>query len=428
MKEPATPYRAEELSAVLSALGVPPRARVAVAVSGGADSLCLSLLAHQVADVRCVTFNHGLRPASAGEAARVGAQLAKAGVPHTVLRWDSDKPSANIQAAARQARYDSLGAWCVREGIRYLLTAHHQDDQAETLLLRLARGSGVYGLAAMPAVRPLQGYEDTVTLVRPLLDVPKARLVAALAERSCDWSEDPSNTDEAFDRVKVRRLLANPPLDGLRPDRLAATAARLRRSRDALEFYEREWLAAATSASEEGNISLSLPAMEGVPEEILLRGVASICRYVSGQEYVPRMEKLERLVCALQAPDFSGATLYGARFVPLGRQGLLACRELAAMSPRMEISDGATFDNRFVIAATGETAGLSVGPLTQAGWEQAVQQWPDIRQTGLPMAANLSLPAIFAGNRLRAIPHLGYNDGTHVGIKLSRKGLPWPKE
>ncbi|MBM4438672.1 MAG: tRNA lysidine(34) synthetase TilS, partial [Actinobacteria bacterium] len=132
-----------------------PGTRVAVAVSGGADSLALTLLADEWArrtgrSIAALTVDHGLRPDSAAEASQVGAWLAAARIRHEVLRWEGQKPRSGIHAAAREARYRMLTSWCRENDVRDLLLAHHRDDQSETFLMRLARGSGPDGLAAMP--------------------------------------------------------------------------------------------------------------------------------------------------------------------------------------------------------------------------------------------------------------------------------------
>ena len=183
---------------------------LAVAVSGGADSMALALLAHAWAKQRrgaitALTVDHGLRRAAAAEARQVRAWLMGHGIAHQTLRWRGAKPDSGIQAAARQARYDLFGQWCRRRGVLHLLTAHHGDDQAETLLLRLQHGSGIAGLAGMPLVRALPG----VRLLRPLLERSRTDLAASLDLRGQPWLEDPSNQEERFARVRARRLLAD---------------------------------------------------------------------------------------------------------------------------------------------------------------------------------------------------------------------------
>ena len=413
------------LERTLAKLGIGAGARVAVAVSGGADSLALALLMHKHCTVFALTVDHGLRAESGAEAQQVGKTLRRFGIAHHILEWQGDKPSGNIQAEARAARYRLLAEWCAANDVPVLATAHHMDDQAETLLLRLARGSGVYGLAGMPPSSPCAGFE-TITLIRPLLDHPKAALKNWLDGEGVAWVEDPSNENMQFDRVKVRQLLQNPPLEGLRAERLAETAKRLRRSRDALEFYEREWLARAVSEHEPGFLTLDPAALSTAPQDIVLRGLASLCRVFEPTAYTPRMEKVERLLETLTGSQ-GGQTLYGAQFTRSPR-GITICREAVACEASKPIADGHVWDNRFEISAGGDTRGLEIGALGEKGWGQAVIKWPEVREINMPHEVRLSLPAVFSEGQLRALPLMGYSDLENVTVRLSRKPLIRPKK
>src|SRR5579885_530585 len=202
----AEALRLEELAAALAAIGgFEPSPLVAVGVSGGPDSLALMILTDRWARRHGGTawgliVDHRLRPESASEAATVAGWLAARGIPHTVLAWEGEKPATGIQEAARAARYRLLTAWCAAQGCLHLLTAHHRDDQVETYLIRRRAGSGVDGLAGMPAVREL----SQLRLVRPLLGVPKARLAAFLDVEGQPCVRDPSNINPAFERARLR--------------------------------------------------------------------------------------------------------------------------------------------------------------------------------------------------------------------------------
>lgn len=413
------------LERTLNELGIEAGSKVAVAVSGGADSLALALLMHKLRTVVALTVDHGLRPESAAEALGVGKTLQRFGITHHVLEWHGEKPSSNIQAEARAARYRLLAEWCVANDVPYLATAHHMDDQAETLLLRLARGSGVYGLAGMPQMAPCVDFGH-ITLIRPLLDHPKAALKDWLESEGVAWVEDPSNENTQFDRVKVRQLLQAPPLEGLQAERLAETAKRLRRSRDALEFYEREWLSRAVSEHEPGFLTLDPSALRAAPLDIVLRGLASLCRAFEPVGYTPRMEKVERLLETLFGTS-GGQTLYGAQFM-LGKDGITVCREVAACEALKPVADGGIWDNRFEISAGGDTRGLEIGALGEKGWGQAVIKWPEVREINMPHEVRLSLPAVFSEGQLRALPLMGYSNLVNVTIHLSRKPLIRPKK
>ena len=227
---------ADRFAAAVAALVGRPLAAgepFAVAVSGGSDSLALLLLAHAAFGdcVRVLTVDHGLRPAAADEAAMVAGHAAALGVPHTTLHWAGPHPAANLQAAARAARYGLLRDWCAAHGTSWLATAHHRDDAAETLLLRLARGAGTGGLAG---IRPRRDLGGGVTLLRPLLGMAKADLAAVVAAASWTAADDPANRDPRFDRTQARALLAATPwLDAAR---LAASAAHLADAEAALAW------------------------------------------------------------------------------------------------------------------------------------------------------------------------------------------------
>lgn len=391
--------------------GVSVGGKLAVAVSGGADSLALLLLASEHFDVVALTVDHGLRQASAAEAAAVADLCLRFGIAHETLLWRGEKPTGNIQAAAREARYSLMAHWCQGHGICHLATAHHRDDQAETLLLRLARGSGVYGLAAMAPTRELVGGAKgpSVTLIRPLLPFAKSDLTTYLTERSIEWAEDPSNQSLAFDRVKIRGLLANPPVAGLHGERLAATAGRLRRTRDALEHYEAKWLGRAVQVFDEGYAVLDRGALQDEPEEIILRGLASLCRYAGKGVYVPRMEKLLRLFDQLSADGFRGQTLYGTQFIPLDDEKMLVSRELAGCQSATSLAETSSWDNRFEIFTKGDIAGLEISALGEDGWRQLKASGFDISVISVPRQVALVLPAIYQGADLRAVPQLGYS-------------------
>jgi tRNA(Ile)-lysidine synthase len=243
--------------------------RLAVAVSGGADSAALLLLAHEALGgrVAALTVDHRLRREGASEAALVAKLCTSLGVAHATLRWEfTQRPSSNLQSLARDARYALMGGWCVQAGVAYLATAHHADDQAETLLLRLARGSGLAGLAGVRARRPLRA---GVTLLRPLLQFRRSELAAYCADNGVSPVEDPTNRDPAFDRTQARAFLAR----GEWPDprQLARSAAHLADAEEALDW--------ATGIAWRGRVRRAgagsvIVDPEGLPREIARRLLA----------------------------------------------------------------------------------------------------------------------------------------------------------
>lgn len=412
------PVGAAEFAHALGALT--PAPRLAVAFSGGPDSLALLFLAARWARARkrvrliALTVDHGLRPGSASEA-RLAARMAAAlGVPHRILKWKGEKPKSGIQAAARAARYRLLAEACRKEGVGDLLVAHHLDDQAETFLLRLARGSGVDGLAAMAPSRWLEVVPPLGTplrLLRPLLDFPRARLAATLEKAGLEAIHDPSNENERFDRVKARRLLGELGTLGLDAHRLADTAAHMARVRTALEADTRAFLAAHARMAAEGFIAIAPESFGLAADEIALRALAEILKAVSGSDYPPRFEALRTLFDALKAEKLGhGRTLHGCK-LSLDRGLVVAVREPAAAlaAPATELRRGQerAWDGRFVVKlAAGPAGAIRLGALGAEGLAR-------LKKTGLPMpeaprAALLALPALWKEGTLLGAPHIGF--------------------
>ena len=224
-------------SADLAALW-PGRRTLGVAVSGGPDSVALLLLAHAARPgaIAAATVDHGLRPESAAEAAQVAEICEKLGVPHSILTVTV--APGNVQAQARAARYAALAEWMGTNLHSALTTAHHTDDQAETLLLRLNRGSGVAGLAGVRARGLVPG--TRLPLLRPLLGWRRAELAGVIAAAGVPVADDPSNRDERFDRVRIRVALAG--AEWLDVPALATSAANLADAASAIEWAaQREW-------------------------------------------------------------------------------------------------------------------------------------------------------------------------------------------
>ncbi len=396
------------------------RPRIAVAVSGGGDSMALAMLASdwsngRGAGIAAVTVDHGLRPEAAAEARQVGRWLRARGIAHRVLRWRPPAALAGgVQAAARAARYRLLTEWCRRCGILHLALAHQQEDQGETLLLRLARGSGLDGLAAMSPVAE----RDGVRLIRPLLPIARARLRATLIERRQSWIEDPSNENPAHARVRMRRLMPVLAANGADAVRLAATAARLARARAALDDQVAALLAAAAEVFPAGYVRLDSARLMSAPDEVSLRALARCFTTVGGGDYAPRLERLERLHGAIRADDLGGgATLGGCRVLP-HRGALLICREPAMAVEEVALAPGgsALWDGRFFVRmpAGGRMRSpprLTLRRLGAGGWAALAARDPDLRRHPIPPPVRPSLPALWTASGVVAVPHLDIRPG-----------------
>ncbi|MEJ2123909.1 MAG: tRNA lysidine(34) synthetase TilS [Alphaproteobacteria bacterium] len=268
-------------------------AHVALAVSGGADSVALMRLAHAQLQAACetsasapfpqltvLTVNHGLRKEAATEAEWVRAEAARLGLPHHTLDWRGEKPTTRIQATARQARYALMADFCHTHNIGALAVAHTQDDQAETFLMRLARGSGVDGLAGMSVVSQRHGLD----ILRPLLGVSRAELEAYLSERGQGWLNDPSNQNTHYERVRIRRALRKGQTLGLTAEKLALSAKRRGRARAALEVAAHAFLSETLYIHDTGYAEMALEPFQQLPEEIALRVLSRVILLVRGGE------------------------------------------------------------------------------------------------------------------------------------------------
>jgi tRNA(Ile)-lysidine synthase len=398
-----------ELDAALTAIGgFEPASLLAVGVSGGPDSLAFVILADRWARQRggaawALIVDHRLRPESAAEAERVAGWLAARGIPHEVLVWGDDKPATGIQAAARAARYRLLAEWCAGRGCLHLLTAHHRDDQAETYLIRRRAKSAADGLAGMSAVREMPG----VRLVRPLLAVPKARLVAFLRAEGQDYLQDPSNRNPAFERSRVR-------MDSERED-VEATIAKVREhapGRIAREGELAALLACAVTLHPAGFAMLD-PAPITSTGELGEQALGRVVMVLGGPAYPVRRERLRRLREALAEAPGRARTLGGCRFVPW-RGRLLALREAARAAPPTALAPGHStlWDRRFL--ATLPSAAerpVRVGALGAAG-VAALKSAATGDDNSLPRLIYPVLPALWDEAGLVAVPHLGWRRAT----------------
>lgn len=408
---------------------------IALAVSGGGDSMAMLTLAHtwaRVWGVRLwvVTVDHGLRPEAADEAAMVADECRLLGWPHATLRWHWDG-QGNKMDAARRARLELIDRW--RRGLEHVLMAHTQDDVAETFLMRLRRGSGVDGLAAMQGrrlVTPHTGHRtdlpagDVVQtrapplptgqvagfhLVRPCLGMRRAELRHYLSTLKGRWIEDPSNEDPAYDRVRMRQVLTLLDGVGLTVDDLSRTATRMRRASDALRARAVDvWRGLEPLSDREtrrsGDILLDRAGFEPVERETQLRLFAAALQFVSTNPYRPRVDPLEAL---LERVLSGGAgTLHGCEVRAEGAH-IRIMREVQAVADAHAIvGDDRLWDRRWHVF-DNEMKGLTIRALGEDGWAQCTERGGDRPS----FYAARALPSVWDGARLVACDAMGVGPG-----------------
>lgn len=404
------PVGEAEFAALIGRLG-PFEAKpvIAVGASGGADSSALTVLAARWARRRggravALTVDHGLRAGSRAEARQVATRLGALGIEHHLLVWRGAKPRSAIQEAARDARYRLLGGWCRANGVLHLLLAHHREDQAETVLLRLGAASGLDGLAAMAPIAERTDFR----LLRPCLDLPRARLRATAAAHGLDWVEDPSNRDTGFARVRLRALAPALAAEGLDAAALAASARRLAAARAALEGDCALMLARHAVIHPEGHAELSRAGLATAPPEIVRRVLERLLVSVGGAVHPPRGARLARLAVAMSGADPGrGRTLAGCR-LDLRGEKIIIVREAARCERRpVSAGDVLSWDGRFIVRIHAAGARLRLGPLGASLPRKGREPW----LSALPVPVRAALPALWRGTRLIGVAHPGDDPG-----------------
>ncbi|MGH1415653.1 MAG: tRNA lysidine(34) synthetase TilS [Pelagimonas sp.] len=418
---------------------------IALAVSGGGDSMAMLALAHnwtRVWGVKLwvVTVDHGLRAASADEAAMVANECKSLGHPHATLRWHWDG-KGNLQDAARAARLHLINRW--RGDLDHVLVAHTQDDLAETFLMRLKRGSGVEGLAAMRARRVFRSSGDMMPLgtadctgdmpprsdphhaggvrsgssyqiLRPCLSMRRQELRHYNRVLKTPWADDPSNDDLKYDRVRMRRLLGELEPQGFGADLLAETAHRLRRAQEALAQRARHvWSAIGTEGQTDhavtGDLLLNRDGLAKIERDTQLRLLAAALQWVSSASYRPREAALEELLERGLAGG--GGTLHGCE-LRVEKENLRIFREEKALTHlAIPLKHQQIWDGRWLISPIGDQP-CTLRALGDAGWQHVAEK----KETPIPYHAARSLPSLWQGDKLLACRALGIGPNHPISL------------
>lgn len=393
-------------------IGQPETLKLGLAVSGGSDSMAmLHLFARHAAEAQyqleAATVDHGLRPEAAEEAQFVASICNGLDIAHQTLPWTGWNGTGNVQAQARAARYTLLAEWARDRGLDCVLIAHTQDDVAETFLMRLARGSGLDGLAAMEKMFTRNG----VTFARPLIQLEREMLRRHLRRHGYEWRDDPSNEDRRYQRVRARDALKALQPMGIDTGQLVSAAYDLALAKNALKMMVWE-CADKIVVLDGGDIVLPRSDHLALSPEISRRLLSSVLQWQGGTEYPPRADSWIELNIAVHAQKrhtLNGCLISGTQ------EEIRIAREYSAVT---EVSCATTeiWDGRWSLDGPHSDR-LKISALGEDG----VRHCPDWREAGLPRASLLASPAVWRGSELVAAPLAGLANGWCATLTRSRE-------
>ena len=384
---------------------------IAIAVSGGGDSIALTYFAHEWAranggQITVLTVDHGLRSDSRSEAERVGGWINALGITHQILNWQGVKPKSRIQAMARNARYRLMDDWCKDNGVLHLLVAHNENDQAETYLMRKEHGSGPDGLAAMSQILEL----SHCRLLRPLLAENTQNLRHFLMVQNAKWVEDPSNQNPIFERVRMRLHIKDEKISCLD---VATTAAQFGNSRLRNSRALSALIAFGVQLSPLGFAYVNLSVLTNASSDNIMRLFARVLMTVGGRSYAPSRTQLEFLVGKLLNNSASSVTGGGCQVIHK-RDGFLVAREKRGLPLPVLVAPKETihWDHRFKMTF-GEGLSLSNGnvfvrALEDKDWAEVKLHIGKSRQKKIKAVIRHSLPALCDDTGVFAVPHFGF--------------------
>lgn len=407
---PALPLGADEFARLMEPFALAPGTPLALAVSGGPDSMALALCAKEwrrknPGELVAFIVDHGLRAEAGAEARRTAEVLAALGIEAEILRWEHPPVLARLHETARRARYRLLIDACKKRGIGHLLLAHQREDQAETILMRLAKGSGIGGLGGMRA----ENLADGVRLVRPLLSVPKARLEAVCRAAHVAFAADPSNASAKYARGRLRRVMPLLAEEGLTVERLADLGARAAEAADALDHYAAMLLRVATKLDAAGVVRIGLDHFRTAPRATALLALSECLQSVHREDYAPERAPLADLLDALCGDGETPArTLHGCLISKAGSEAAVM-REFSAISEAVKIVPGesATWDGRWLVTLD-KNAGqdFEIRALGNPPHEELDRLAPGLRARIPQGRARAALPSLWSGGVLALLPAL----------------------
>ena len=391
-----------------------PGGAIGVAVSGGGDSVALLALSSYWARtngriIEIATVDHGLRKNSSVECDEVKKIATDHNLRHSTIRW-LEKPKGNLQNAARNARHRLLSDWATVNNLSSVLLGHTLDDNAETIMLRLIRGSGVDGLSGISQTKQI----GNLVLFRPLLNFPREHLRKYLRVMKLNWIEDPSNFDERFDRVKVRNLLSQLKATGLTKSKLIVTANHMSRAKDELNRQVRIFSKRCIEQKRWGNIEIIHDIFLEASSEIQLRLLSGALRWMSGKVYRPRFSDLERLLSAINEQKLNGGrSLMGTLIKEVGGRVILSREFSAIQRPIIVEKPNFIWDGRWRIEVEREVLERTeVGALGTKGLT-AVKNF---RNFDVPRRELIGSVALFENGVLICLPIISFGKGLNSSL------------
>lgn len=403
--------------------------KIAIAVSGGIDSLALVFLVKEWIkskspniELVALTVDHKLRPTSTEEAEYVHDLMNKNDIEHHILTWDSLKNQSNIEFHARNARYELMTSFCKQEGIENLLIAHHLQDQAETFMIRLFRGSGIDGLSAIQNESEVNG----IKLIRPLLNIKKQDLTEYLVQNKIEWVEDESNEDEKYLRNKIRKFLDSLDEKDLIVNRISNTVNEISKARKIIENDLLNRASEMVEISDLSFVKLNLKKFQKLDKDLGLRLLAWIFMDVSGNEYKPRLEKLKRFYNKIvqERGINKKQTFYGCCFYLHETGRLIFYREVSKVRSGLKNigNNEYLWDGRFIVKNIDDS--FEINNITPQALNGLIRSKKIneriVKRFDIPKEIFYTIPVVRVLEKIVQIPHIKYiDDDLQNGVKVS---------
>jgi len=398
---------------------------IAIAVSGGVDSLVLMNLANESKaiknkDVFILTIDHGLRPESKNECKFVEGLAKKLGFKVKILKWKGNKPKKGLQEKARNERYNLLLNFCRENSINNLFLAHHLDDQIENFLFRMFRGSGIKGLTSFSN----RFERDGILLIRPLVDIPKSELITFAKKRKIKWIEDPSNQNKKFERIKLRKILPLIYEEGFDKKIFLKSIKKLKLANKALDEVTKEFVSKYVMVNKNISVFINQELFLEAPKEVQFRIIENSIRIFSGERfYSPSYSKIMNLINWINESNEISAKTLGGTIFRRRNKGIILYKEVKKLNEikpiKLSINNYKSWDNRFLIKAKK----ASEGEISYLGAEgiKILKSKKKLNKKDLndiPLTALYSIPAVWKGKRLISAPFFDYSSINGFSLEI----------